>query len=161
VKKKTFVNPNIEKEAFYENKFYFAVFDIHPVSPGHTIIVPKRNITNLVDLNERFWYKLQPTINEVIKAIEHTDLKKLYKQMIESKITINSVLFCKEALEHPCINTKPDAYNQGINDGSAAGRTADQLHWHIIPRYENDVEDPRGGIRYVIPSKGNYNIPRK
>ena len=50
----------------------------------------------------------------------------------------------------------PDAYNIGINEGEAAGRTIDHLHLHIIPRYKGDVENPRGGVRHVIPGKGNY-----
>jgi diadenosine tetraphosphate (Ap4A) HIT family hydrolase len=50
----------------------------------------------------------------------------------------------------------PDAYNLGLNDGRAAGRTIDHCHFHLIPRYEGDVENPRGGIRHIIPGKGSY-----
>lgn len=50
----------------------------------------------------------------------------------------------------------PDAYNIGINNGEAAGRTVHHLHIHLIPRYSGDVPDPRGGVRNVIPEKGNY-----
>ena len=50
----------------------------------------------------------------------------------------------------------PDAYNIGINDGSAAGQTVLHLHVHLIPRYEGDVADPRGGMRWVIPDKAKY-----
>jgi len=46
--------------------------------------------------------------------------------------------------------------NIGINAGAAAGQTVFHLHVHVIPRYSGDVEDPRGGVRHVIPSKGNY-----
>jgi superfamily II DNA or RNA helicase/diadenosine tetraphosphate (Ap4A) HIT family hydrolase/SOS-response transcriptional repressor LexA len=53
-------------------------------------------------------------------------------------------------------NPKPDGYNIGINVGDAAGQTVHHLHVHLIPRYRGDVEDPRGGIRHVIPGKGNY-----
>lgn len=51
---------------------------------------------------------------------------------------------------------KPDAFNVGVNDGTAAGRTVDHLHIHVIPRYVGDVEDPVGGVRWVIPEKANY-----
>jgi diadenosine tetraphosphate (Ap4A) HIT family hydrolase/HKD family nuclease len=51
---------------------------------------------------------------------------------------------------------KPDGYNIGINAGAAAGQTVFHLHVHVIPRYEGDVPDPRGGVRYVIPGKANY-----
>jgi diadenosine tetraphosphate (Ap4A) HIT family hydrolase len=51
---------------------------------------------------------------------------------------------------------KPDGYNIGINDGEAAGQTVWHLHIHLIPRYHGDVDDPRGGVRHVIPGRGNY-----
>lgn len=51
---------------------------------------------------------------------------------------------------------RPDGYNIGINDGEAAGQTVPHLHIHLIPRYFGDIPDPRGGIRWVIPSKANY-----
>ena len=50
----------------------------------------------------------------------------------------------------------PDGYNVGINIGEIAGQTIGHVHIHLIPRYKNDVEDPTGGVRNVIPDKGNY-----
>jgi diadenosine tetraphosphate (Ap4A) HIT family hydrolase len=50
----------------------------------------------------------------------------------------------------------PDGYNVGMNLGAAAGQTIDHLHLHVIPRFAGDVEDPRGGIRWVIPERGTY-----
>jgi diadenosine tetraphosphate (Ap4A) HIT family hydrolase len=41
----------------------------------------------------------------------------------------------------------PAGYNIGINDGQAAGQTVMHLHIHVIPRYQGDVPNPRGGIR--------------
>ena len=54
------------------------------------------------------------------------------------------------------IEFSPDGYNIGINDGSAAGQTVPHLHMHLIPRYKGDQEDPRGGVRWVIPGKAKY-----
>lgn len=51
---------------------------------------------------------------------------------------------------------RPDGYNVGLNAGEAAGPTVMHLHVHVIPRYRGDMHDPRGGVRHVIPSKGNY-----
>lgn len=51
---------------------------------------------------------------------------------------------------------RPDGYNIGINDGAAAGQTVPHLHIHLIPRYRGDREDPRGGIRWIIPEKAKY-----
>ena len=50
----------------------------------------------------------------------------------------------------------PDAYNIGINCGAEAGQTVFHLHVHLIPRYKGDMDDPRGGVRGVIPSKQKY-----
>jgi len=50
----------------------------------------------------------------------------------------------------------PDGFNIGININSSAGQTIPHVHIHLIPRYKGDVEDPTGGVRNVIPSKGNY-----
>jgi len=49
-----------------------------------------------------------------------------------------------------------DGYNIGINEGPAAGQTIPHVHIHLIPRFERDVDDPRGGIRGVIPEKKTY-----
>lgn len=50
----------------------------------------------------------------------------------------------------------PAGFNIGINDGAAAGQTVPHLHLHLIPRYEGDVLDPRGGVRWIIPEKADY-----
>ena len=51
---------------------------------------------------------------------------------------------------------KPDGYNIGINDGPSAGQTVPHLHIHLIPRYNGDQIDPRGGVRWIIPEKADY-----
>ncbi|MBQ0909482.1 HIT domain-containing protein [Flavobacterium sp. F-328] len=51
---------------------------------------------------------------------------------------------------------RPDGFNIGININEDAGQTISHCHIHIIPRYKNDIENPRGGIRAVIPSKKDY-----
>lgn len=51
---------------------------------------------------------------------------------------------------------KPDAYNIGVNVGVTAGQTVMHVHFHVIPRYVADVPNPRGGVRTIIPGKGDY-----
>ncbi len=51
---------------------------------------------------------------------------------------------------------KWDAFNIGQNCGEAAGQTIMYPHVHMIPRRKGDMNDPRGGVRHVIPEKGNY-----
>jgi diadenosine tetraphosphate (Ap4A) HIT family hydrolase len=50
----------------------------------------------------------------------------------------------------------PAGYNIGVNVGQAAGQTVGHVHVHMIPRYEGDVVDPRGGVRWVVPDRAAY-----
>ena len=51
---------------------------------------------------------------------------------------------------------QPTGYNIGFNCGEDAGQSVMHVHLHLIPRYHGDVENPRGGIRGVIPEKKDY-----
>jgi len=50
----------------------------------------------------------------------------------------------------------PDGFNIGVNVLAAGGQTIPHAHVHIIPRSNGDVNDPRGGVRWVIPAKAPY-----
>ena len=80
-----------------------------------------------------------------IDDLTDSELKDLYTVLRQTKIML-------------CEVYQPDGFNIGINEGEAAGQTVPHLHIHIIPRYEGDVECPRGGVRGVIPSKRNYTV---
>jgi len=49
-----------------------------------------------------------------------------------------------------------DGFNVGFNYGTPAGQTVPWPHVHLIPRRKGDMEDPTGGVRHVIPERGNY-----
>ena len=46
-------------------------------------------------------------------------------------------------------------FNIGVNAGAVAGQTVFHCHIHLIPRRDGDVDDPRGGVRWVIPNKAD------
>ncbi len=72
----------------------------------------------------------------------------------EEKIAIFDLLdYCKKLLDD---KFKPDGYNIGVNVGHYAGQTIFHLHVHLIPRYKGDIDNPRGGVRGVIPEKRMY-----
>lgn len=66
------------------------------------------------------------------------------------------LLLLDEAKAMVAAQFRPDGYNIGVNVGEAAGQTIAHVHLHLIPRYQGDVEAPRGGVRGVIPSRQNY-----
>ena len=47
-------------------------------------------------------------------------------------------------------------FNIGVNAGASAGQTVFHCHFHLIPRRQGDMADPRGGVRGVIPGKQHY-----
>jgi len=47
-------------------------------------------------------------------------------------------------------------FNIGTNAGKIAGQSILHCHIHLIPRREDDVDNPQGGVRSVIPNKQHY-----
>jgi len=107
-----------------ENDHAVWILDGFPVSPGHSLVIPKRHVASFFDVTE----------SERLALLSMVD-----KARNELKIQYT-----------------PDAFNIGINDGVAAGQTVLHLHIHLIPRYSGDRDDPRGGVRWVLPEKADY-----
>jgi diadenosine tetraphosphate (Ap4A) HIT family hydrolase len=107
-----------------ENGHAVLILDGYPVSPGHSLVIPKRHVGSFFEVTE----------------IERAALFSLLDRAKELA-----------AGQH-----RPDGYNIGINDGAAAGQTVPHLHIHLIPRYDGDQPDPRGGVRWVMPQKADY-----
>jgi diadenosine tetraphosphate (Ap4A) HIT family hydrolase len=149
----------IDKEKIiYENKYFYAIFDEFPVSPGHVLVIPKKHCNSILDLKEKEFLSLRSTIKEVIKKIKRKNLKLVYERMLQNPLNKKSKWFCEKVLKNRFLNKMPDGFNIGINEGKAAGQTIDHLHIHIIPRFFGDVKNPIGGIRNIIPKMGNYKI---
>lgn len=64
------------------------------------------------------------------------------------------LIFAKDYITN--IDSSIMDFNVGVNSGTAAGQTIMHCHIHLIPRYSGDVENPKGGVRHVIPGKGYY-----
>lgn len=107
-----------------ENELAFGFLDGFPVSPGHTLIVPRRHVATYLDATGAEKAALWSLADEVCTRLGE--------------------------------GRSPNGFNIGINVGRAAGQTVMHLHLHVIPRYEGDMPDPRGGVRYVIPEKAKY-----
>lgn len=107
-----------------EQGTFIAKYDNYPVSRGHVLLIPKRHVDTLFQLN-------QDELNDAFYLL----LK--VRQMIQ-------------------LEFGPDGFNVGVNIGAAAGQTIAHLHIHVIPRYVGDVQNPRGGVRGVIPGRRDY-----
>ena len=67
-----------------------------------------------------------------------------------------SQLLKKQKKELEILDKDISGFNIGVNIGKVAGQSIMHCHIHLIPRRKDDVEDPRGGVRGVIPSKQKY-----
>jgi len=145
-----------EKDYVWENETFYFRFDEFPVCSGHGLIIPKEHIVSLFDLTQEQFIDLRNAIHNAKKIIESYDLKSLYEKIISKNISTKSVEFCQDCLDSKFLSKIPNAYTIGNNEGIAAGRTIHHLHIQVIPRYKGDVKDFIGGIRHIIPGKGNY-----
>ena len=87
-------------------------------------------------------------------VVPHRVYADYFESTTEEINGLNSLVF--ETRKLLVENYSPDGFNIGINCGRAAGQTVPHLHIHVIPRYQGDMKDPRGGVRGVIPSRQKY-----
>ena len=141
----------------FENRSFISIFDTNPVNPGHALVIPRRHVVSVFDLNEVEQSDYFDAIKGVKAVIESTDLLALYTEMkTRDYLQDRPTDHIDKVLALPFLGNTPDAYTLGNNDGRAAGRSIDHLHVILLPRYAGDVENPRGGIRNVIPQRAHY-----
>ena len=79
-----------------------------------------------------------------------------YFDMKNNEIKSINIVLNEQRKEIVQLDSSVTAFNIGINDGKDAGQSIYHLHVHLIPRRQGDVENPRGGVRGVIPAKQKY-----
>ena len=113
-----------EREILAENEHAIAVLDSYPVSPGHSLILPRRHAETVWDLTDEEYAACYALVRDL-------------KPVLEERF-------------------RPDGFNVGVNCGEAGGQSVWHAHIHVIPRFKGDTPSPKGGVRHVIPLKGNY-----
>ena len=108
-----------------ENELAYAIIDRFPATALHSLVIPKRHVADLFDLDE-------------------SELRAMLGLLAE----IRTYILGEDA--------SVEGFNVGANCGVAAGQSIFHVHLHLIPRRQGDVEDPRGGVRSVIPHKRPY-----
>lgn len=102
----------------YEDDLFRVILDISPAAKGHALLLPKRHIENIFQLDGKESELALTVIRDVSSAMKKT-------------------LNC-------------DGINVLQNNGTAAGQSVFHLHFHIIPRYEDDnVVIPWKSISYA------------
>ena len=117
--------PGFEKEIIYSNEYFVATRDSYPVTPLHTLIIPKRHFASFFEMNDD----------------EQAAVFSILKQQRDEIMALD-----------PSVTS----FNVGTNDGVDAGQSIYHLHIHLFPRRLGDIENPRGGVRGIIPAKQKY-----
>jgi diadenosine tetraphosphate (Ap4A) HIT family hydrolase len=108
-----------------QNSLAVAFYDRFPVTPLHTLVIPRRHAITWFDLYE-------PERRSIGLLLD----------------TARAVALQRD----PSVT----GFNIGMDSGEDAGQTIFHAHVHLIPRRRGDVENPRGGVRGVIPGKADY-----
>lgn len=108
-----------------ENELAYAIEDGFPVTPKHSLIIPKRHAVD-------------------------------YFQLHQSEVNACNTLLHAMRARIMAADPSVTGFNVGMNSGADAGQTIFHCHIHLIPRRNNDVDRPQGGVRHIIPGKGEY-----
>ncbi len=100
------VQGQIPSTRVLETEHAVALLDIHPVNPGHVLIVTRDHHAHLADVPDSLAAHAASLLPRLCRAIRAA--------------------------------TGADGLNVIVNNGRAAGQTIDHVHWHIIPRFDDD-----------------------
>jgi histidine triad (HIT) family protein len=54
----------------WEDERFFAFLDIHPIQPGHTLVVPKQEIDNILEMDESLYADFFLAARRLMPAIQ-------------------------------------------------------------------------------------------
>ena len=66
------INGNIPSYRIAEDENFYALLDINPNTKGHTLVIPKKEVDKLFDLDLETYTGLMKFANRVAKALEKT-----------------------------------------------------------------------------------------
>ena len=99
-------NKEIPSNIVYEDDYVISFLDLSQATKGHTLVVPKNHVTNVLDSDI-------DTLHHVMDGIKNTT------EVLKDKLNITSL-------------------NVLNNSGEGAGQTVMHMHFHLLPRYEDD-----------------------
>ena len=115
---------DLSNRVILSNTLAVAIRDAFPVTPLHTLVIPRRHVADYFGLTS----EEREACAELLHQLR-TDILK----------------------EDPGV----EGFNIGMNVGEVAGQTLFHSHIHLIPRRKGDAQNPRGGVRLVVPGGGH------
>ncbi len=106
------INKEINSDIVYENNDFIVIMDKFPDSPGHMLIIPKKHILTLIDIDDETYIKT----NKIIKEIVNLVTNKLHCDGVTVSINYGSSQYIKHYHVHiiPKYNKKIDLSKEEI-----------------------------------------------
>ena len=107
----------------------------------------------------KYFFIIRDTVYPVTEhhtlIITNRHISDFFELSDEENIELNQILKDQKK-ELKDLDSNISGFNVGVNIGKDAGQSIMHCHIHLIPRRKGDVEDPRGGVRGVIPERQKY-----
>lgn len=92
----------------YEDDATLAFLDIHPVNPGHVLVVPKKHATNIFDVDPESWSRVAEAARTVAIALEDA------LQADGVNLMMNNREHAGQVINHPHVHLIPRYKGDGL-----------------------------------------------
>lgn len=66
------INGEIPSHKIYEDEHTYAFLDIHPVTSGHTLVIPKKQVEFIWDLDDETYQQLMDSVKKIARHLRQT-----------------------------------------------------------------------------------------
>ncbi len=102
------IRREIPAEIVYEDEETLAFLDIHPNNPGHTLVIPKKSVRNLFEMDEATLTAVMKTVQKVAIAVK----KSMHADGIN--IAMNNDSAAGQVIFHAHVHVIPRFQNDGF-----------------------------------------------
>ncbi len=104
----------INSQVYYKTKYLYVLYNIKPILPGHSLIIPKRHVEFLSELKDEEWLEVIKVIRKVVPV-----LLKRYNADNSYNLAINVGPYSGRVVNHLHIHIIPrrkdDKYSKNSN----------------------------------------------
>jgi diadenosine tetraphosphate (Ap4A) HIT family hydrolase len=127
-------------------------------TPENPCVFCNLRYSQLVVMRNDFAFALRDAspvtpLHTLVLPFRHTPT---YFDLTDQEIAAANDLLRRLRAEILAADLAVQGFNIGANVGTVSGQTIFHCHIHIIPRRAADLDDPRGGVRGVIPDRMRY-----
>ncbi len=126
------INQDIPGHVVYEDDQVMAFFDILPISPGHTIVVPKKHVPDIEDLTDEEFRAMAAAVKKVGKAILSGLGVKGYSVFLDNKSAAN------QHVPHVHFHVVPRAEGDGLERWPQSGYSEGEAE-HCLDKIKENL----------------------